>query len=120
MLHTEDNDYDSEKDCNDYREFSLEILNEIEQNRKLSIIHFYKDKLYQEPEFTGIYSISSYDLLCLIENTNVASKLLNKDYTLSNEQIVIFDNMYIELFNKKSDINIYDSVTKKIFSKIYV
>ena len=98
----------------------LRSLAEIENQRKFNAICFYKDQLYHEPEFIGINNISSSDILYIIENTQIACKLCTKDHKLTNDQIRIFDNMYIELFGNKYHINIYNTVTKRIFEKIYI
>jgi len=115
----DDNDYDS---CNDddYIELNPDILKEIEHDIKINIIQFYKELLYNEPEFIGIYNISSFEILYIIETTHCVGKLYKKDHDLTDDQIKIYDNMYIDLFKNKSTIDIYNTVTNKIFDKIYV
>ena len=120
MYFHEELDNDSGNEIEEFNELSPEIHKEIEKNRKLVAISFYKDQLYHEPEFIGIKNISSCDILYIIDTTHLACKLCTKDHRLTNDQIRIFDNMYLELLGKKYDINIYDSVTKRIFEKIYV
>lgn len=120
MLLNEENDYDSGNDYEEFNELSPEILKEIENDRRFNCVLFYKEKLYNEPEFIGIKNISCAHILFLIETTCIACKFNNKDYKLTDDQIVIFDNMYIELFGNKSNINIYNTVTKKIFQKLYI
>ena len=120
MYLNEEYDNDSGNENDDFIELSNEIKIEIENQRKFNAICFYKDQLYHEPEFIGINNISSSDILYIIENTQIACKLCTKDHKLTNDQIRIFDNMYIELFGNKYHINIYNSVTKRIFEKIYI
>ncbi len=117
---TDENDYDSSHENDIHIDLEPDIVNEYEYNRKIDIVKFYRDKLYKEPEFIGIKNISSFLILYIIETTNLAYKLYTKDHRVTTEQIIIFDDMYKELFNKKSTIDIYNYVTKKIFSYIYV
>lgn len=120
MQFIEEYDYDSGNDYDEFSELSPEIQTEIENDRRFNIVIFYKEKLYHEPEFIGINNISSALILYIIDTTHIACKLNTKDHRLTNNQICIFDNMYIELFGNKSNINIYNTVTKKIFEKIYI
>ena len=120
MNFNEEYDYDSGNEIDEFSELSPEIQREIENNRKFNAICFYKEQLYHEPEFIGILNMSSSDILYIIETTQMACKLCTKDHRLTNEQIKIFDNMFLELFGNKSSIDIYNSVTKKIFEKIYI
>lgn len=120
MQFNDEYDYDSGNDYDEFYELSPEIQKEIENDRRFNRVMFYKEKLYHEPEFIGINNISSALILHIIETTDIACKLNTKDHRLTNDQICIFDNMYIELFGNKSNINIYNTITKKIFEKIYV
>ena len=115
-----DNDYDSADEYDEYSELSQEIMEEIEYYNKLDIISFYKDKLYYEVEFSGIKNISLSEIYYIIQTTHIAHKLYPKDHRLNSDQLIIFDNMYKELYDKISDISIYNTVTKKIFDKIYI
>ena len=127
-----ENDYDSdEMDINSYNEFSLDIIAEFEEDKKIQIIDYYKNLLYKEPEFIGIKNICSGMILSIIENINNMNNInyaINKtDYQLNTVQCYIFNDMYLELnsilnFKKQltQNINIYNLVTKKIFEKIYV
>ena len=123
MFFNEDNEIEYENSSNENDELSelnLDIQQEIENDRKFNLVLFYKQQLYHELEFIGINNISSIDILNIIENTKVACKLGVKDHKLINTQINIFDNMYIELFGNKSNIDIYNTVVKRIFEKIYI
>ena len=53
----DDNEYDSNNEHDEFLELNPEIKSEIEYDRKICIIDFYKDKLYYEPDFTGIRNI---------------------------------------------------------------
>lgn len=117
-MYFEENDYDSNEE-NEYTELSADIIYESNYDKKIEIVNFYKDKLYQEPEFIGIKNISSCKLLNLIENTTKYVNLNKKDYKLNYEQYTIFNDMYSEL-NLIGSYDIFNLVTKKIFFKIYV
>ena len=95
MNYYDDDEYDSDLEYYEFNDkLSPELINEFQTDKKLSIINFYKNILYLEPEFIGIRNISSVDILYIIETTKVA-KLHKKDYLLTNDQVNIFNNMYI-------------------------
>ena len=121
MNYFEENDYDSSED-NEYNEFTADIIAEFNYDKKIEIVSFYKEKLSKEPEFIGIKNICSGKILSFIEDTNKVEKpkkLTIKDYKLNFEQYSIFIDMYSEL-NLTGNYYIFNLVTKKIFSKIYV
>lgn len=118
MNYFDENDYDSSED-NEYIEFSADIIAEFKYDKKIEIISFYKEKLSKEPEFIGIKNICSSKILSFIEDTTKPEKLTKKDYKLNFEQYSIFVDMYSEL-NLTGNYYIFNSVTKKIFSKIYI
>lgn len=126
-----DNDYDSDEiDSNLYKEYTADILAEFEEDKKIAVVQFYKEKLSKEPEFIGINNISSGKILNIIENTNNLSARdlkLYKNINLSVEQYYIFNDMYSDL-NSVLNINkhltmgmsIYEFITNQIFKNIYV
>lgn len=123
-----ENDYDSEDyEFNLYREYTPDVLAEFEEDKKIEVVQFYKEKLSKEPEFIGINNISSGKILDIIENTNKYYKIYNNVYKLSIEQYYIFNDMYSELnsiLNNKNkliqDLNIYTVVTNKMFNLVYI
>lgn len=117
-MYLEENDIDDEEE-NDYNELSSDIIEEFNYDNKINIINFYKEKLLCEPEFIGIKNISAGKILYIIENLSKDYKLHKKDYKLNNEQYIIFSNMYKDL-DCIGNINIFNLVTKKIFSNIYI
>lgn len=117
-MYFEENDYDSSED-NEYNEFTVDIIAEFNYDKKIEIVSFYKEKLSIEPEFIGIKNICAGKFLFFIEDTTKPEKLTKKDYKLNFEQYSIFIDMYSEL-NLIGNYNIFNSVTKKIFRKIYV
>lgn len=123
-----ENDYDSDDtDSNLYKEYTTDILAEFEEDKKIEVIQFYKEKLSKEPEFIGINNICSGQILNIIENINKNHKNYKHCYKLNEGQYYIFNDMYSELNNilnnKKKliqDLNIYNIVTNKIFDLVYV
>lgn len=118
MYFDENNIYDSDE-YDEYSEFSEDIIEEFNYDKKIEIVNFYKEKLSKEPEFIGLKNICSGKILSFIENTTKYEKLTKKEYKLNFEQYSIFINMYSEL-NLKGNYYIFNLVTKKIFNKIYV
>ena len=123
-----ENDYDSDDiDSILYKEYTPDILAEFEEDKKIEVIQFYKEKLSKEPEFTGINNISCGKILNIIENTNKNYKIYKHGYKLNEDQYYIFNDMYSELNNilnnKKKliqDLNIYNIVTNIIFDLVYI
>ena len=114
----EEIDYESDEDY-DYNEFTEDIISEFDYDKKIQIISFYKEKLMKEPEFIGIKNICAGEILVYIQKLTKPMNITKKDYKLNLEQYNLFVNMYSEL-NLIGNYDIFNSVTKKIFKKIYV
>ena len=83
-MYNEENEYDSENDHDQYAELTSDILKEIQYDKKIDIINFYKELLSKEPEFIGIKNICSGKILDLLDNINNLNVSLNKyDYQLN-------------------------------------
>lgn len=138
-MYYEENDYESEDDNNVLNDYTNEIVQESNNDKKISIIMFYRDLLSKEPEFIGIKNMSSAKMLEIIQSINLNTvnkyKLTKKSHILTKDQITIFNNLYFSLKinfiskikknNKNKELNdiklkIYNVVTNIIFSKIYV
>jgi hypothetical protein len=120
FFYVDENEYDTDTEYNECRELSGEVAYEEWYDKKMLIVNHYRDLLYYEPEFIGIKNISCHKILNIIENTKNPIYLRKNDYKLNTDQIYIFNCMYRDLFKSKKDKNIYNSVVKKIFQKIYV
>ena len=118
-MYVEENDYDDSDADNEYIEHNTDIITEFNYDKNIEIVSFYKEKLSKEPEFIGIKNICSGKILSFIEDTTKPEKLTKKDYKLNFEQCKIFSDMYSEL-NLTYNDDIFNTVTKKIFDKIYV
>ena len=121
-MYNEENDYDSCGDCELSNEFTVDVINEMENDKKIGIIDHYKNLLMSEPEFIGIKNVCSGKILNVIYDNyyNVNNYSLNKKcYKINSEQCKIFDNMYSEL-NLVNNYDIYNIVVKKLFDLIYV
>lgn len=110
----DDNDYDTDDD--NLNEFENEY--ESYYINKLYIVNNYKKLLSLEPEFIGIKNIRTCILLHIIENTKILSFNKN-DYKINNDQHIIFNRLYNDL-DIEGSIDIYNTVTNKIFKYIYV
>lgn len=142
-MYYEENNYESEDDNNVLNDYTNEIVQESTNDKKISIIMFYRDLLSKEPEFIGIKNISGAKILEIIQSINLNTvnkyKLTKKSHILTKDQITIFNNLYFSLKinfiskikknNKNKELNkelndiklkIYNVVTNIIFSKIYV
>lgn len=115
----EENDYDTDEYDDNYNEFTPDIIEEFNYDIKIETIDFYKDLLLKEPEFIGIKNICSGKILNIVETTTNITKLNKNDYKLNFEQYNIFKNMYSEL-DLQGNENLFNIVTKKIFSIIYI
>ena len=137
MLNVNENIHD------EYIDDELEIIddltqendNEIEYERKLSIVQFYKSLLVKEPEFIGISRLSSGRILNIIEleylkyqnmvqrrnkNVNIIQQRLTTYVNIVTlDQINLFDNMFNDLRLNKNKY-IYNLIIKKIFKTLYV
>lgn len=117
-MYFEENEYDSDE-INEYCEFTSDIIEELNYDKNIKIVSFYKEKLSKEPEFIGIKNICCGKIFSFIENITEVKKLSKNDYKLNFEQYCIFINMYSDL-NIKGNYDIFNTVTKKIFEKIYI
>lgn len=108
-------DYDS--DCSDtYAELSDEIVAELRQNSQLASISLFKESISNEPEFTGINNISSYEILTIFSNP----KKTHAKSNLTEYQLELFQDICNEIFNKIYPDEYYNRVSEQIFSRIYV
>ena len=120
MYYSDENEYYSD-DSNELEDIPDDILYEREIDKKIKIVNEFKNSIYYETEFVGIKNLSVVDLLCIIEKykncefSNVKIKL-----NLSKEQIILFDKLYLNLFDELKEIEYYEIITNKIFRKIYV
>tara|TARA_B110001450_G_C17556825_1_gene455022 strand:- start:624 stop:998 length:375 start_codon:yes stop_codon:yes gene_type:complete len=117
----DENDYDTDEENSKHN--YIEKLNHYEYSTKISIINYYKNLLMFEPEFIGIKNISSGEILKIIQQTKNIEKInykqYKKRYHLNYDQYYIFNNLYYDL-ELECNINIFNTVTNKIFRKIYV
>jgi hypothetical protein len=90
---------------------------EIEKDRKLDIISSFKETISREPEFCGIFSLSSYDILTIFQNPNDVI-LKNRKLTLDQRRII--SACYFKLNNETMDTTYIDKIGFYIIDKIYV
>tara|TARA_B110000008_G_C16720309_1_gene464500 strand:- start:310 stop:669 length:360 start_codon:yes stop_codon:yes gene_type:complete len=119
-MNLSDDELSDDDEINVTDDLSLEILNELENNRKIEIIQGFRELIIKDPCFCGIWAISCYEILEYIKSSNIKILNINNDIILNEEQIYLFDNLYDDLFNKIENIKIYNDVVYKIFKKIYI
>lgn len=109
------NDYEENTDdCS--VELDEEIVLELEENRKLSVITKFKEYISKEPEFYGINFISGFEILQILESNDFKkSKCL-----VSLETLDAFDDMYKELYGNGLQYTFYKYKINAMFKKMYV
>jgi hypothetical protein len=90
---------------------------EIEQDRKLDIIYSFKETISREPEFYGIFSLSSYNILTIFEHS---SDVILKNRKLTVDQHGIINACYIKLNNETVENSYIDKIGFNIIDAIYV
>ena len=109
------NDYEENAD-DVSTELDEEILLELEENRKLSVITKFKEYISKEPEFCGINYISGFEILQILEsNVFKRSKCL-----VSLEAMDAFDDMYKELYGTWLPYTFYTYKINTMFKKMYI
>ena len=94
-------------------------LYELEHDRQISVISDFKKDISKEPEFCGIFSLSSYEILSIFRDSKLNSVIVNRD-VITEEQAAIFKSTYVELYNSRPVDNYIHFIALKIISKIYV
>jgi len=89
---------------------------------KIRQIENFKSLIYHEPEFIGIYNISSQEILNIIENS------INNDYNYfyykykpTKDQIILFSKIY-NIILKTNNVNLEHiySIINCIYNKLYI
>ena len=114
----DDNDISDNDDINDLADIPFYILNEIEYDRKNSIILFYKNLLLKEPEFIGIKNINSGFILEKINNLHNTKNINCNKLILTNEAFNLFKKMFDELeinYNENSIIKLASIIYNKLY-----
>lgn len=93
---------------------------------KINEILKFKSLIYHEPEFIGIYNISSQKILDIIEDTIYNNKFNKFRYNPTLDQFESFKNIYITII-ETMNINEYKNINEniiciinKIYSKLYI
>ena len=93
-------------------------LYEIEHDRQLNVICNFKSVIACEPEFCGIYSLSSYVILRAFMDSK--NSVVNLRRRLTKEQLSIFQSVYFEIYNKHADEIYLDKIAVNISEQVYV
>ena len=97
-------------------ENDLETLELLEQERKWNVISNFKKFISKEPEFTCINTVSSQDILNVIETTT--SNKNNKEYP--EWQISFLSELVYELGHISFYIDFLKNVYDNIYNKMYI
>jgi hypothetical protein len=108
---------DSNESNNDRAPFDEYTLFEIEHDNHLHVIHNFKKLISSEPEFCGIYSISSFKILDIFKNSN---KLILKNDVLTKNQVGMFKSVYYEIFKERPTELLIHKIGYNIISDIYI
>jgi hypothetical protein len=96
-------------------EYDEETLEQIEEERCLYIIDEFKDDIIKEPEFYSINNISSFEIYNL---TRINHKFTKN--TLSEHQLILFDKMFLSIYDYSTTVSNYNFIADKIFKRIYI
>lgn len=118
MQYIEDIDVLSDEDNDNYIELPYDIIKELEYDKKINIVNFYKQLLEKEPEFYGLNNINSGKFLNVLENTKIF-KMDKNDYKINYEQYLIYNKLYNDL-KLDGNYDLYNSITKNIYKLIYI
>jgi len=119
MYYSDDNDidFDSEDDLND----SNSLIENINYNKTVEIVNFYKNKLVLEPTFIGINRLCEMEIINMIytctDNKYVTTK--NK-CNISIEEYNIFEDLLSELYIINSTSYLINDIANIIYYKLYI
>lgn len=111
MFHSDNDDHYSGSE-NETTEISTELNALNAENKyfnRVSIAQFYKNNLEMEPECIGLKNICSAKFLEIIDASLQNNDL--KNVILSENMIILFDKLFIELFGETS---LDDAIYKQI------
>lgn len=108
-------DYDSEN-SDDYAQYSDEILLENAEDSQLKSIGIFKNYISKEPEFCGIHSISSFEILEFFRNPLISGSKKH----LTHYQYELFNELGNIITGRTYPMEYYNSVFEKIYNRIYV
>ena len=112
------NDSRDSHEFNDERApFDDYTLFEMKHDNQIDVINNFKTVISKEPEFYGIYSISSFKILDIFKNSD---KLFLKNEILTKNQVGMFKSVYYELFEKNPDEFLVQKIGYNIMIDIYV
>jgi hypothetical protein len=117
-----ENETETEKIFNDDKIESRALFDEyslfeVEHDRQLGIIYNFKEYISREPEFCGIFSLSSYVILDAFNNSkNFSSKF----DVLTKDQFVAFKSVYYDIYKLYPEDTYLHKIGLNILNKIYV
>ena len=120
-------DYDDYSDSDESENMTIEEIEQLEIEKyteNLEKVMLFRDYLAEYPEYNFIKNILPGDFFHLMEySMNMKEEELNKviSYLMINDEIkVIFDKIYITLFNYYGSKNMYKFVLNTALCRIVV
>tara|TARA_B100000927_G_scaffold183916_1_gene148091 strand:- start:893 stop:1231 length:339 start_codon:yes stop_codon:yes gene_type:complete len=104
-----------EEIVDEYAEYDTETIEEIEEDRCLNIIDEFKKEIIKEPEFYCINNISSYEIYNLTRIDHKFTKNI-----LTEQQLILFDKMFLSIYDYSTTVSNYNFIAEKIFKRIYI
>lgn len=113
--------FDNDDELESRAPFDDYSLFEIEHDRRLAIIYNFKQHISKEPEFCGIFSLSSYVILDAFYNSEkINVKMSTNGNVLTKDQFVAFNAVYYEIYNMYPEDTYLHKIGLNLLNKIYV
>ena len=90
---------------------------EFDLDNKLNTVYNFKQLISKEPEFCGINSLSSFDILQVFQNPD---NVKLKNYFLTFDQFYIIKSFYWKIFKTLPKDIYIDKIGVAIMDKIYI
>ena len=104
-----------EEELDEIAEYDEETLEQFEEERCLGIIDEFKEQIIKEPEFYSINNISSHEIYNLTKIDHKFTKNI-----LTEEQLILFDKMFLSIYDYSTTVSNYNFIAEKIFKRIYI
>ena len=104
-----------DEEFDEIADYDIETSEQIEEERCLNIIDEFKEDIIKEPEFYSINNISSYEIYNLTRMDHKFTKNI-----LTEQQLILFDKMFLSIYDYSTTVSNYNFIADKIFKRIYI
>ena len=104
-----------DEEFDEIADYDIETTEQIEEERCLNIIDEFKEDIIKEPEFYSINNISSYEIYNLTRMDHKFTKNI-----LTEQQLILFDKMFLSIYDYSTTVSNYNFIADKIFKRIYI